>query len=153
MLTAALLALISGGVLYHGAAVFFNPIRRDLRLSSANMSLVFTLSRAQTSLAAPLYGWLADRAGARPLISTGAATAGVGMIAIAFMHSYPWFLTVYALMVAIPSSFGFGQTLLTAVNGWFIRRKAVALTILLTGMAAGGAVFVYPLDVAVERLG
>lgn len=63
LLGVTLLALISGGILYHGAAVFFIPIRRDLNLSSANTSLIFTISRAQASLVAPLYGWLVDRVG------------------------------------------------------------------------------------------
>lgn len=150
---ATVLALISGGILYHGAAVFFSPIRRDLNLSSANTSLIFTLARAQTSLVAPLYGWLVDRVGARPLIVAGAVVSGIGLIAITLINNYIVFLLAYLLLVSVPSSFGFGQTLLTAVNRWFIRRKAVAMTILLTGFAAGGAIFVYPLGVGVDNLG
>ena len=153
LLGATVLALISGGILYHGAAVFFNPIRRDLNLSSANTSLIFTLARAQTSLVAPLYGWLVDRVGARPLIVVGALVSGIGLIAITLINNYVAFLLAYLLLVSVPSSFGFGQTLLTAVNGWFIRRKAIAMTILLTGFAAGGAIFVYPLGIGVDNIG
>ncbi len=153
LLGTTILALISGGILYHGAAVFFSPIRRDLNLSSANTSLIFTLARAQTSLVAPLYGWLVDRVGARPLIVAGTILSGIGLIAITLINNYIAFLLAYLLLVSVPSSFGFGQTLLTAVNRWFIRRKAVAMTILLTGFAAGGAIFVYPLGVGVDNLG
>lgn len=150
---ATLFALISGGILYHGRVVFFNPIRRDLNLSSASASLIFTVANAQTSLAAPLYGWLADRVGPRPLIAIGGILAGVGMIVMTRIDGYLAFLFVYLILVSVPSSFGFGQTLLTAVNGWFVRRKAIALTILLTGFAAGGALFVYPLGLGVENIG
>ena len=153
LLGASALALISGGILYHGAAVFFSPIRRDLNLSSANTSLIFTLARAQTSLVAPLYGWLVDRIGPRPLIVAGALVSGIGLIAITLINNYVVFLLAYLLLVSVPSSFGFGQTLLTAVNGWFIRRKAIAMTILLTGFAAGGAIFVYPLGIGVDNIG
>ena len=150
---ATLFALVSGGILYHGRVVFFNPIRRDLNLSSASASLIFTVANAQTSLAAPLYGWLADRVGPRPLIAIGGILAGVGMIVMTRIDGYLAFLFVYLILVSVPSSFGFGQTLLTAVNGWFVRRKAIALTILLTGFAAGGALFVYPLGLGVENIG
>lgn len=153
LLGTTLLALISGGILYHGAAVFFSPIRRDLNLSSANTSLIFTIARAQTSLVAPLYGWAVDRIGARPLIVAGALVSGIGLIVITLINNYIGFLLAYLLLVSVPSSFGFGQTLLTAVNGWFIRRKAIAMTILLTGFAAGGAIFVYPLGVGVDSIG
>lgn len=153
LIGATVLALISGGILYHGAAIFFSPIRRDLNLSSANTSLIFTLARSQTSLVAPLYGWLVDRVGARPLIVAGALVSGIGLIAITLINNYVAFLLAYLLLVSVPSSFGFGQTLLTAVNGWFIRRKAIAMTILLTGFAAGGAIFVYPLGIGVDNIG
>ncbi len=153
LLGATVLALISGGILYHGAAVFFSPIRRDLNLSSANTSLIFTLARAQTSLVAPIYGWLVDRIGPRPLVVVGALVSGIGLIAITLINNYIAFLLAYLLLVSVPSSFGFGQTLLTAVNGWFIRRKAIAMTILLTGFAAGGAIFVYPLGIGVDNIG
>ena len=153
LLGVTLLGLMSGGILYHGAAVFFNPIRRDLNLSSANTSLIFTLSRAQSSLAAPLYGWLVDHFGPRPLIVIGAIVTSVGLVAITLIDNYILFLLAYVLLVSVPSHFGFGPTLMAAANGWFVRRKAIAMTILLTGIAAGGAVFLYPLGLGVSTIG
>ena len=79
---AASLAILSGGILNHGAAVFFNPIKRDLSLSSASTSLIFTLSRAQASLGAILYGWMVDRLGAKPLIVVSSIVAGGGLIIV-----------------------------------------------------------------------
>ena len=153
LLGVTLLGIMSGGILYHGAAVFFNPIRRDLNLSSANTSLIFTLSRAQSSLAAPLYGWLVDHFGPRPLIVLGAIVASVGLVAITLTDNYILFLIAYLLLVSVPTNFGFGPTLMAAANGWFVRRKAIAMTILLTGIAAGGAIFIYPLGLGVATIG
>ena len=153
LLGLTLLGIMSGGILYHGAAVFFNPIRRDLNLSSANTSLIFTLSRAQSSLAAPLYGWLVDRFGPRPLIVLGAIVASIGLVAVTLIDNYIIFLIAYVLLVSVPSHFGFGPTLMAAANGWFVRRKAIAMTILLTGIAAGGAIFLYPLGLGVATIG
>ena len=153
LLGVTLLGIMSGGILYHGAAVFFNPIKRDLNLSSANTSLIFTLSRAQSSLAAPLYGWLVDHFGPRPLIVLGAIVASVGLVVITLIDNYVLFLIAYVLLVSVPSHFGFGPTLMAAANGWFVRRKAVAMTILLTGIAAGGAIFLYPLGLGVATIG
>ena len=147
------LGVISGGILYHGAAIFFNPIRRDLNLSSASASLIFTISRVQSSLAAPLYGWLVDRFGPRPLIVLGAILAALGMVAITFIDNYLLFLITYVALVSVPANFGFGPTLMVAANGWFARRKAIAMTILLTGIAAGGAIFLYPLGLGVSTIG
>ena len=153
LLGSTLLAVVSGGILNHGASVFFIPIRRDLNLSSANTSIIFTVSRAQASLGGPLFGWLADKYGGRPLIIIGGLLAGFGFILIQRIESYIPFLLVYVLIVATGANVGFGQTLLTIVNRWFVRRKAIALTILLTGFAAGGAIFVFPLGIGVDTIG
>ena len=69
------------------------------------------------------------------------------------MNSYIPFLLVYILAVGLPSPLGFGQTLITSVNRWFVRRKSTAFAILLTGFAAGGAIFVFPLGLGVEHIG
>ena len=153
LLGVTLLGIMSGGILYHGAAVFFNPIKRDLNLSSANTSLIFTISRAQSSLAAPLYGWLVDRFGPRPLIVLGAIVASIGLVTVTLIDNYILFLIAYVTLVSVPSHFGFGPTLMAAANGWFVRRKAIAMTILLTGIAAGGAIFLYPLGLGVATIG
>ncbi|GIS63857.1 MAG: hypothetical protein CM1200mP3_01050 [Chloroflexota bacterium] len=147
------MAVLSGGILNHGAAVFFNPIKRDLSLSSANTSLIFTLSRAQASLGAILYGWMVDKLGAKPLIIVSSIVAGGGLIVVSKIESFGPFLLAYVVLIAVPANLGFGQTLITATNGWFIRRKATALAIVVTGFAAGGAIFVYPLGLGVDGIG
>jgi len=153
LLGTTLLATFSGGVLLHGASVFFIPIREDLALSAAQTSIIFTSSRALAGVGGPLFGWLADRFGGRPLIIVGSILAGLGLIYLQTLNSYLPFVLVYLLVVALGTHLGFAQTLLTVTNRWFVRRKAVAITILLTGFAAGGAIFVFPLGIGVEQIG
>jgi len=153
VLGATSLAILSGGLLNHGAAVFFNPIKRDLSLSSANTSLIFTLSRAQGSIGAVLYGWMVDKLGAKPLVVVSSVVAGLGLIIASKIGVFVPFLLVYIVLIAIPANLGFGQTLITAANGWFVKRKSTALAIVLSGFTAGGAIFVYPLGLGVDNIG
>lgn len=153
LLGTGLLAAFSGGVLIHGSSVFFIPIRDELALSAAQTALIFTSSRALAGVGGPFFGWLADRYGGRPLIIVGSLLAGLGFIYLQTLNSYLPFLLVYLLVVSLGTHLGFGQTLLTVTNRWFVRRKAIALTILLTGFAAGGAIFVFPLGIGVEQIG
>lgn len=91
-------------------------MRPDLNLSGASTSLIFTISLAQSSLAAPLYGWLVDRFGPRPLIALGAIVASVGVVVITFVNNYILFLIAYVTLVSIPTNFEFGPTLMTLAN-------------------------------------
>ena len=153
LLGATLLMSIAGGILMHGMSVFFIPIRQELKLSTANTSLLFTISRAQGSAGAAIVGWLVDKFGGRPLIIVGTLLAGFGLIGIHRIEGSLPFILVFILIIAPGTHIGFGQTLLTAVNRWFVRRKALAFTILLMGASSGGALFVFPLGLGVEHLG
>ena len=85
-------AAISGGVLFHGTSVFFIPIRRELGLSVAQTSLIFTSSRALSGVGGPLFGWMSDRYGGRPRIIVGGLPAGLGLIYLQTLRSYIPFL-------------------------------------------------------------
>ena len=68
VLFAAIQGMFGNGVISNGFSRFFEPIRNDLSISYAQMSLVFSLQRAEGSVAGPLVGWLVDNYGARPMI-------------------------------------------------------------------------------------
>ena len=70
-----ILGVLSGGIFSHSNAIFFGPIKRDLGLSSAQTSLIFSLARAEGSFAGPIVGWLVDKFGSRPLIMAGGVLA------------------------------------------------------------------------------
>ena len=46
-----LLGTLSGGIFSNSNAIFFGPIQRDLGLNSAQTSLIFSLVRAEGSVA------------------------------------------------------------------------------------------------------
>ena len=66
-----LLGTLSGGIFSNSNAIFFGPIQRDLGLNSAQTSLIFSLVRAEGSVAGPVVGRLVDMFGSRPMIVFG----------------------------------------------------------------------------------
>ena len=149
----SVLGLMTGGIFYRGFTVFFLPIQRDLDLSRAATSLIFALSVAEGGLSGPLLGYLIDKLGSRPLIIVGGLYAGVGFIALSFVDSYLPFLIVYLGMVSAGVAVGLDPTLMAAVNRWFVRRKAVALSVLTSSYPLGGVLFVPLLGLGVSVLG
>ena len=150
---ACLQGMFGNGAISTGFPRFFEPIRADLGISYAAMSLVFSLARAEGGLGAPLVGWLVDKFGSRPMILFGGLTAGIGLILLSFAREY-WQLTfLFVGVVSIGKTAGLGQTLMATVNQWFIRRKAVALSTLMTAFAGGGAIVVPLLHLGIVYLG
>ena len=139
---ACLQGMFGNGAISTGFPRFFEPIRGDLGLSYAAMSLVFSLARAEGGLGAPLVGWLVDKFGGRPMILFGGLTAGIGLMLLAFAQEYWQLVVLFVGVVSVGKTAGLGQTLMATVNQWFVRRKALALSTLMTAFAGGGAIVV-----------
>ena len=150
---ASVLGMFGNGSISQGFPRFFTPIRTELGLSTAQMSLVFSLARAEGSAGGPLVGWVVDRFGARPMILAGGITAGVGTILLSRADSYWELLLLFSGLISMGKSAGFGQTLMAATNQCFIRRRAVAMSTLMTSFAGGGAFVVLLLDWGIRELG
>ena len=150
---ACLQGMFGNGAISTGFPRFFEPIRADLGISYAAMSLVFSLARAEGGLGAPLVGWLVDKFGSRPMILFGGLTAGIGLMLLSFAREYWQLVFLFVGVVSVGKTAGLGQTLMATVNQWFIRRKAVALSTLMTAFAGGGAIVVPLLHLGVVTLG
>ncbi len=139
---ACLQGMFGNGAISTGFPRFFEPIRGDLGLSYASMSLVFSLARAEGGIGAPLVGWLVDKFGSRPMILFGGLTAGIGLMLLSFAQEYWQLVLLFVGVVSVGKTAGLGQTLMATVNQWFVRRKALALSTLMTAFAGGGAIVV-----------
>ena len=122
-------------------------------MTSAQMSLVFSLARAEGSAGGPLVGWVVDRYGARPMVLAGGLMAGIGTILLSRADSYWELIVLFSGIISLGKSAGFGQTLMAAVNQWFIRRRSVAMSTLMTAFAGGGAFVVLLLNFGIQQIG
>jgi MFS family permease len=147
------LGTLSGGIFSNSNAIFFGPIQRDLGLNSAQTSLIFSLVRAEGSIAGPVVGRLVDRFGSRPMIIFGGLLASSGFIALHWVHSYVLFMVIFAGVVGVGKSSGLGQVLISAVNRWFIRRRSLAMSICITGFSSGGAAILPLITLGVSTIG
>ena len=153
VVVSSLLGMFGNGSISQGFPRFFVPIRTELGLTSAQMSLVFSLARAEGSAGGPLVGWAVDRYGARPMILAGGLTAGIGTMLLSRADNYWELLILFSGIISLGKGAGFGQTLMAAVNQWFIRRRSVAMSTLMTAFAGGGAFVVLLLNFGIQQIG
>ena len=147
------LALFPGAIFSYGFPVFYIPIRDDLMLTDTQVSLIFALSRGEAGVGGPLVGWMVDRFDSRPIVLVFGVIAGVGLLVLAGVEGYWVFVLVYVGIVSVGNNSGFGQTFLAVTNRWFVRRRAVGMTLVITCYTAGGAMLIPVLSRGVEALG
>lgn len=140
LLMGALINGVGTGIIYHSMSVFFLPLKRDLEVSSAAISLLYGAARLEGGFEGPLVGYLINRFGYRNVIIIGSAVAGIGMILLSTVHSFLSFFFVYVFVVALGSNAGFFHPVSTAVNQWFIRHRGLGFSVITASGSIGGMI-------------
>ena len=144
VLLGALIICVGAGILIHGLTVFFLPLKRDLGVSSAAISLLYGAARLEGGAEGPLVGYLVDRWGPRVMMLLGTTLAGAGFILLSFVQTFWQFFFIYIFIISMGFNAGFFHPVYAAVNSWFIRHRGKGFA--LTGVAASvGGMFMAPL--------
>jgi MFS family permease len=128
------------GVAFGASPIPFNtlgltlaPINAEMGWSFAQISASVLVFGVVASLLAPVFGWLADTYGVRPVALASLAAFGLVFASLAFTPaSLMGFYFLWFLMGLV----GIGSTPVTwsrAINMWFFRNRGLALGILLVG--------------------
>ena len=139
VVAAAGLGFAAFGVVIPGFLAVSESIRADLHITSGQSAFVVGAAWGVGDITSLGAGWLADRYGARRLVLAGGLMCGTGFAALAFADSFWMVVFAYSGLAAVGRGLGIFPTLMTVVNQWFIRRKALAISIVNTSFAAGAA--------------
>ncbi len=145
--------MLGGGFHLYGFTIFFLPITHELGLSRAATSLVFALARVEGAIEGPLAGYLIDRFGPRPMMLAGVILSGLGYVLLAGVESYVGLLVVYLGVISLSFSAGFMHSPMVLANNWFIRRKALAMTLISGSIGIGGTIITPLLAFSVQTWG
>lgn len=122
-----------------GAAVatlsmFVVPMTLEFGWSRTAFSGAVSLGSLLGALVAPFVGPLFDRHGSRALLVASAFVVSACCVALAGTQSLTWFYAAFALSrMTFSTPFDVGTT--SAVANWFVRRRALAMSLL--GVSAG----------------
>ncbi len=149
----SIIIAVGNGIFYYGFTTFFLPLKRDLDVSRAAISLVYGAARLEGGAEGPVVGYLIDRFGARRVIIIGALLAGVGLILLATVHSFWAFFFIYVFIVALGYNAGFFHPIYALVNTWFIRHRALGFSIVSACGNVGGMVIAPVLSFLILNFG
>ena len=151
--TAAVLGFFAFGVVIPGFLAFSVRIREELGLSSGQTAFIVGAAWGIGDISSLVAGWLADRYGARRLILVGGVLCGLGFAAMGLAHSFLGVVAAYAVIASMGRGLGIFPTLMTVLNQWFDRRKALALATINTAVAAGAAAMLPALTLMADQIG
>ena len=103
----------------------------------------------RSNVLGPWEGLLVERLGSRRMVLIGMLLVGCGFLMFSRIGELWHFYAVFALM-ALGNGLGGWLPMMTALNNWFIRRRAVAMGWGLVGQPLGAVLFVPVLAWAID---
>ena len=134
--------MLMSTTVFQGVGVFFVALERNFGWNRTTLSGAFALARAEGALLGPLEGFLVDRLGTRRMVVTGYFVMGLGFIFYSQIQSVWQFYVAY-LAISLGSGVGGWIAIVTLINNWFARRRALAMSLAVSGVQLGG--FLVPL--------
>ncbi|MEO8540134.1 MAG: MFS transporter [bacterium] len=135
----AALMFVGVGVGYYGLPIFLKPLRDAHGWSDTQVSVAPAIYFTISGLTSAIVGPLVDRHGPTRFMLIGTVINGVSAAFIGLVDSL-WQL--YAVYFIFAVAFGMSSSI--AVNAimtrWFVRKRALAMSISSTGVSLGGVV-------------
>ena len=103
------------------------------------MSGAYAVTQVQEGFLGPVAGFLTEKLGARCMVLIGMIVLGLGFVVFSQIREL-WQFYVAFCMMSLGSSLGTWLPVMTALNYWFIRHKAQAMSLAMEGFALGGII-------------
>ena len=129
--------MLMSTTVFQGVGTFFVALERNFGWNRTTLSGAFALSRVEGALLGPLEGLLVDRLGTRRMVIIGYLVMGLGFIYYSQIQEV-WHFYVAYLAISLGSGVGGWIAFVTLINNWFSRRRALAMSIAVSGIQLGG---------------
>ncbi len=128
---------LSSLVSFQGVGTFVVSLERQFGWSRTVLSGAFALIRVQGAALGPVEGYLIDKFGPRLMVMVGFIVMGVGFVLFSFVQT-PWQFYASFVIIGMGAGLGGWLAMIAAVNNWFIRHRALALSIAMSGTHFAG---------------
>ncbi len=128
--------------LFHAMSVWAVALERHFGWTRAQLGFALTFTRIEGGLMGPIEGYLTDRVGTRRMVLIGLTILGFGFLLFGQVQNLWMFYLAYVVM-AVGQGLGSWIPIITMLNHWFFRRRAMAIAWANVG-SRGGALLLVP---------
>ena len=122
---------------YQSFGAYLVSFRDDFGWTRATLTGAYSFARAESSIVAPIQGWLLDRISPRAVMRVGTVLMTAGFFFLARVDAIWSYYAAY-LLIAVGSSLAGFLTVNITVARWFIRKRTRAIAATMIGGTLGG---------------
>jgi len=152
-LTGAMLASIVGaGAFGFSIGVFLPVMCGEFEWSRTALASVMSVGALCFGLPSPLIGFLVAKFGARIILVLGGLITGIGLSLMFFVQDI-WQVYIFFSLTGFGAGIGGYIPTTTLANDWFIKKRPLAMGILLASTNLGGFIFPLLLTALISSIG
>jgi sugar phosphate permease len=148
----ACLMFVGVGVGYYGLPIFLKPLKDEHGWSTTQVSVAPAIYFCISGLTSAFIGPYIDRLGVNRFMLIGTVVNAISAAFIGFVNEL-WQLYFVYCVFAIAFGMSSGIAVNAIMTRWFVRRRALAMSISSTGVSLGGMVLAPVASVLVEAGG
>jgi len=152
-LAAALALMTIGGAGMYSMAVALPPLQAEFGIARSAASLPYTLTMIGFGLGGIFMGRLSDRFGVMVPVLIGAACLGAGFIAAGSAGAMWQFNLAQGVLIGFLGTSGSFVPLVADISLWFVRRRGIAIAIVMCGNYLAGTVWPPLMQHAIDAAG
>ena len=142
--------MVIGSVpLFHAMSLWAVALEHQFGWSRTQLGLALTLTRVEGGIMGPIEGYLTDKVGTRRMVMIGMIIMGIGFLIFGRVNSLWMFYTAYIVM-SMGMGLGSWVPMMTLLNHWFARRRAMAISWANVGSRLGALLLVPAIAWAIE---
>jgi MFS family permease len=126
------------GHVFYAYGVFLPPMCEEFGWSRSALSGPYTVFMVADGMLGPLVGICVSRYGARRNIIIGNLMAALGLLGMSFAREVWHIYLLFGILTGGGVAFGSFIATTTVVNNWFVRRRTLAMSLLIAAGGIGG---------------
>jgi predicted MFS family arabinose efflux permease len=140
-------------LLVYTFGIFLKPLAEEFGWSRAAVSAAFGIAAMTVAVCSPPLGYLLDRVSPRRILVPCMAVFGCAFASLSLLTPHLWHLYATFFVIGIVAN-GTAQMAYTrAVSSWFVKRRGMALAVVMSGGAVGSMVLPPIAEALIEHVG
>jgi predicted MFS family arabinose efflux permease len=140
-------------LLVYTFGILLKPLVEEFGWSRAAVSAAFGIAAMTVAVCSPLLGYLLDRVSPRRILVPCMAVFGCAFASLALLTPHIWHLYATFFIMGIVGNGTAQMAYSRAVSSWFVKRRGMALAVVMSGGAVGAMVLPPVAEALIERVG
>ena len=126
-----------GGCVFYSFGIFLKPMIADLGCMRGEANIAFSIMMIVQCMIGPVVAVALSKFGTRRVLLAGTVTMVIGLLLLSRVAQLWHLWLVFGVVIGMGMGFGTFLPTVTMVNFWFVKRRSLAMGIVVSGVGVG----------------